>query len=53
MTTDHWIQIAAIVTGSITPFAVAIWGPVISSRVNQPNSPWCNGPDFGMAVCVV
>ncbi len=36
MTADHWIQVAAIIAGIITPFAVVIWGPVLASRINQP-----------------
>jgi hypothetical protein len=36
MTADHCIQIAAIITGSITPFAVLIWGPALASRINHP-----------------
>jgi hypothetical protein len=36
------------------------YGRITESRVSPfcamkrlPSSPWCNGPDFGMAVCVV
>jgi hypothetical protein len=36
MTADHCIQIAAIISTCITPFAVLIWGPVLASRINHP-----------------
>jgi len=38
MTADHWIQIATIVTASITTLTATVVGPLVVSRVNQPKT---------------